>query len=78
MFVALPYIPCAAVDWNETECISVDAFLPESNKGFQLLLKMGWSAGTGDREQAMPQLQYSLSFLQGSGEHAAVASTPFP
>ena len=38
----------AAVYWNDTDCISADAFLPESNKGFQLLLKMGWSAGTGD------------------------------
>ncbi len=39
--------PPAAVDWNDTERISSDAFLPESNKGFQLLLKMGWSSGTG-------------------------------
>ncbi len=27
--------------------MSCDDFLPASNKGFQLLLKMGWSTGTG-------------------------------
>jgi hypothetical protein len=41
----LPLPP--AVDWNETERVSADEFLPESNKGFQLLLKLGWSTGTG-------------------------------
>jgi hypothetical protein len=43
----------AAVDWDDNERISSDEFLPASNKGFQLLLKMGWSTGTGPTRAAI-------------------------
>ena len=39
------------VDLGSTQCASVDAAIPPTNVGYQLLQRMGWRGGGLGREQ---------------------------
>jgi hypothetical protein len=45
--------PSGYIDYETTALVSMETHLPETNIGYKLLQKMGWSAGKG----LGPQLQ---------------------